>query len=121
MAKAKITIPEDILNNYDKLIAMVPEIVRRGATCPYTSLNGNMFTSLTKDGRLGIRLSKEDMNEFIENYNAILFVSYGATMKGYVEVPNDLLERTEELLPYLEKSFEHAKTLKAKATTKKKK
>jgi hypothetical protein len=30
---------------YEKLVATVPGLARRGAANPYTSLNGNMFTA----------------------------------------------------------------------------
>jgi len=44
MASAKKPdIPADKLGLYEKLIATVPEIERKGAANPYTSLNGHMF------------------------------------------------------------------------------
>jgi hypothetical protein len=42
---------------YDKLIATIPEIERKGDANPYTSLNGNMFT-LLHQSKLAIRLPK---------------------------------------------------------------
>jgi hypothetical protein len=44
--KKKTAIPNDKVAMYDKLIATIPEIKRKGAANPYTSLNGNMFTLL---------------------------------------------------------------------------
>jgi len=41
-------------------------------------------------------------------------------MKEYVAVPEALLGNTNELSKYLDISYEYAKTLKAKPTTKKK-
>jgi tRNA 2-selenouridine synthase SelU len=49
-----------------------------------------------------------------------LFEAYGTVMKEYVAVPNDLLAKTKELQKYLELSYEYAKTLRPKPTTKKK-
>ena len=40
-------------------------------------------------------------------------------MKEYVAVPAELLARTPELAPYLAKSYEYAKSLKPKSTTRK--
>ena len=40
--------PSDREALYDKLIATIPEIERKGDANPYTSLNGNMFTLLHK-------------------------------------------------------------------------
>jgi hypothetical protein len=44
MPAAKKITPNEAL--YDKLIATIPEIERKGDANPYTSLNGNMFTLL---------------------------------------------------------------------------
>ena len=41
-------------------------------------------------------------------------------MQEYVAVPDNLLQKTQELKKYLELSYEYAKTLKPKPTTKKK-
>jgi TfoX/Sxy family transcriptional regulator of competence genes len=104
---------------YDKLIATRPEIERKGDDNPYTSLNGNMFTLLYQ-GRLAIRLPEGEREKFLKKYKTNLFEAYGTVMKEYVAVPDSLLEKTRELTKYLDLSYEYAKTLKAKPTTKKK-
>lgn len=111
--------PPEIVALYDKLIATVPEIERKGDTNPYTSLNGNMFTLLHPPGRLAIRLPEEEREKFLKKYKTKLFEAYGCVMKEYVAVPDDLLKKTKELKRYLELSYEYAKTLKAKPTKKK--
>jgi TfoX/Sxy family transcriptional regulator of competence genes len=78
-----------------------------------------MFTYLSKTGSLGIRLSKEEREAFLEKYNTTLYESYGAIMKEYVTVPDELLQKTEELKGYLDLSYEYVKTLKPKPTKKK--
>jgi hypothetical protein len=40
----KSAIPPDKLALSEKLIATIPEIERKGAVHPYTSVNGHMFT-----------------------------------------------------------------------------
>jgi len=40
-------------------------------------------------------------------------------MREYVAVPDSLLQNTKELAKYLDLSYEYAKTLKPKATKKK--
>jgi hypothetical protein len=110
---------EEKLEMYDRLIATNPNIERKGATMPYTSLNGHMFTYFSKSNSLGIRLPREEREAFLEKYDTILLESYGAIMKEYVTVPEDLLANTEELRPYLDISFEYVKTLKPKPTKKK--
>ena len=121
MATKKTYPPQDKIDLYDKLIASIPEIERKGDTVPYTSLNGNMFTQMNKTGSVGLRMSKEDREKFMGKYNTELFVTYNTVMKEYVCVPDDLLKRTKELKKYLAQSLEYAKTLKPKPTTKMKK
>jgi TfoX/Sxy family transcriptional regulator of competence genes len=104
---------------YDKLIATNPEIERKGDANLYTSLNGNMFTLLHQQ-RLAIRLPEDEREKFLKKYKTTLFESYGTIMKEYVAVPDSLLEKTQELRKYLDLSYEYAKTLKPKPTTKKK-
>jgi TfoX/Sxy family transcriptional regulator of competence genes len=103
---------------YDKLIATNPKIERKGDANPYTSLNGNMFT-LLHQSRLAIRLPEDEREKFLKKYKTNLFEAYGTVMKEYVAVPEDVLENTKELKKYLDLSYEYAKTLKPKATTKK--
>jgi hypothetical protein len=104
---------------YDKLIATHPEIERKGAANPYTSLNGNMFTLLHGSRRLAIRLQEDKRKEFLKKHKTTLFEAYGTVMKEYVAVPEALLKNTRELQKYLELSYEYVKTLKPKATKKK--
>jgi hypothetical protein len=79
---------------------------------PYTSVNGHMFTILSKSGSLGMRLPKDDREAFLEKYHTTLYESYGAIMKKYVTVPDELLENTAALKPYLELSYAYVKSLK---------
>jgi len=118
MAKKKVDIPQEKLEAYDRLIASNPDIERKGVTNPYTSANGHMFSHLSKTGTMGLRLPKEEREAFLEQYNTVLYESYGAVMKEYVAVPDDLLQNTTELRSYLDLSFAYVKSLKPKATTK---
>ena len=104
---------------YDKLIATLPEIERKGAANPYTSLNGNMFTLLQDSRSLAIRLPQDKREEFLKKYKTTLFKAYGVVMKEYVAVPDELLKNTKELQKYLEFSYDYVKTLKPKPTKKK--
>ena len=111
--------PQEKIDLFDRLIATNPEIIRKGVTNPYTSVNGHMFTHLSKTGTLGIRLPKEERDAFLEKYNTTLYKSYGAIMKEYVAVPDELLENTVELKEYLNISHAYTKSLKPKPTKKK--
>ena len=61
--KKKNDIPPEKLALYEKLIATNPRIERKGATNPYTSLNGHMFTHMDPSGSLGIRPSERGNRE----------------------------------------------------------
>jgi len=108
------------LELYEKLVATNPDIKRKGKTMPYTSLNGHMFSFLAKEGKMSLRLPAGDRQEFIEKYESELSEQYGAVMKEYVVVPDDLLENTDVLKEYFEVSYTYVGTLKPKPTKKKK-
>lgn len=119
MSKSSNLPPQDKIDLYDRLIETNPNIERKGVSMLYTSVNGHMFTYLSKTGSLGIRLPKEEREDFLEKYNTTLYESHGAIMKEYATVPDKLLQNTEELKRYLDLSYEYVKTLKPKPTQKK--
>lgn len=116
-AKKVADISTNKLAVYEKIIACSPEVERKGDTIPYTSLNGNMFSLLGKDGSLGFRLSREDRENFIKKYPSAILVQYGVVMKEYVKIPDSLLSNTKELKKYFDLSYEYAKSLKPKPTS----
>ena len=73
-----------------------------------------MFTILSADGTLGMRLAGPDRDAFLATYGTGLYQAHGTVMKEYVAVPARLLARTAELAPYLAKSYDYAKSLKPK-------
>lgn len=79
-----------------------------------------MFTLLSPSGVMALRLPEDERNRFLEKHKTRLFEAYGAVMKEYVAVPDELLRNTKAMQKYLERSYEFAKTLKPKATTRKK-
>lgn len=105
---------------YERLVATNPKVELKGDTNGYTSLNGNMFTLLHSSGRLAIRLPEEEREKFLKRYKTTLFEAYRAVMREYVAVPDELPKKTTELKKYFDLSYEYAKTLKPKPTTKKK-
>ncbi|UTW63669.1 hypothetical protein KFE98_05855 [bacterium SCSIO 12741] len=116
----KTTIPEDKLKAYDELIASFPDIERKGATMPYTSLNGHMFSFLDKEGTMSIRLSKDVLADFLQKHNTELSVQHGRIMKEYAVVPDGLLQNQEEMKAVIQSSYDYIATLKPKPTKKKK-
>ena len=112
--KEKSNVPPDKLEAYKKLIESNPKIELKGATIPYTSFNGHMFSYFEKDGTFGLRLPDKVRDEFLKKYKTTLFVSYGIIKKEYVLVPDKLLKNTKEFKPYFDISFEYVKSLKTK-------
>ena len=106
---------------YDRLVAAHPGAARKGDTIPYTSLNGHMYSYFSKDGFLALRLPAGARNEFLEKYQTTLVTAYGIVQKEYVTVPDSLLEKTGELRPYFDLSYEYAASLKPKPAKNKKK
>jgi hypothetical protein len=107
MASAKKTqIPPEVLARYEKLVATNPSVERKGATHPYTSLNGHMFTCLHPPGVLAMRLPENEREKFLKKYKTKLFESYRAVQKEYVMVPGSLLKNTRELEKYFAMSYE---------------
>jgi hypothetical protein len=108
----------DKLELYEKLVATLPEVSRKGATMPYTSLNGHMFSYLSKTGTLALRLPEEAREAFLKKYKTTLCKQYGIVQKEYVEVPAALLKKTAELKKYFALSFAYVSSLKPKPTKK---
>jgi len=109
---------EEGLILYEKLVATNKKIERKGATMPYTSFNGHMFSFLSKDGTVALRLPDEVTEAFIKKYKTKPFEAYGKPLKEYVLVPEKLLKDTKGLKLYFNKGFEYVKSLKPKASKK---
>ena len=56
-AKKKPNVPEGALILYEKLVATNPLIEGKGASIPYTSLNGHMFSYLNSSGQMALMLA----------------------------------------------------------------
>ena len=116
----KSPIPAEKVALYEKAVATLPGVERKGADNAYTSLNGNMFSLLSAvTESMALRLPNEEREAFLKKYKSKLFEAYGAVMKEYVTVPDALLKNTKELQKYMVLSYEYAKTLKPKASKKK--
>jgi len=108
------------LELYEKLVATDPRVERKGATVLYTSLNGNMLSYLSKEGKLALRLPPEEREAFLKQYNVRLCQAYGRVPPEYVEVPDSLLSSTRELKKFFDCSYAYAGSLKPKPTTRSK-
>ncbi len=121
MAKSKPEAPAEKVALYEKVVATLPEVERKGATIPYTSVNGHMFSYVAKDGMVGLRLPEEERDAFLKKYNTKLCEQYGIVQKEYVVVPDALLKKTAELKKYFAMGYAYVSSLKPKPTTRKKK
>ena len=59
-------ISDETLRLYEELVATRPELERKGKTMPFTSVNGHMFSFLTPDGTLALRLPQAERDAFLE-------------------------------------------------------
>jgi hypothetical protein len=123
MAKSKPPLaPPDRVALYDKVLAAArPAIERLGAGTPYTSLGGHMYSFLSQDGVLALRLPGPARERFLRQFSAQLFVGpHGKPMAEFIATPAALLEDTDALRPWLEQSRAYVAGQKPKPTTRKK-
>ncbi|MCJ7717841.1 MAG: hypothetical protein MUO54_15155 [Anaerolineales bacterium] len=117
MTKQTSNNSEDNLILYQKLVATNPDVKRKGKTNSYTSLNGHMF-SISKEGKLALRLPKVEREQFLVEHNTEICVQYGRVMKEYVIVPDELLQQTNLLKKHFTLSYDYIGLLKPKPTKK---
>lgn len=116
--KEKNNISAEKLALYNKLIATIPNLERKGATMPYTSLNGHMFSFFAKDGTFALRLPEDLKEEFLKKYKTTLHEAYGTILKEYAVVSEKLLKDIKELKKYFKISYEYVNILKPKTQKK---
>ena len=102
------------LELYDVFVSECSRFERKGKTMPYTSANGYMFSLLNKAGEFGIRFSKEVQQKYLEKYNTTVYKSYGAVMKGYILIPEQVLKDKDLMVTLLNESYEYVMTLTPK-------
>jgi len=118
MSKAT-DIPAAKLAAYEKLVATHPDVERKGAAMPYTSQGGHMFSFMTKEGNLALRLPPDELEAFLKKYKTKQCEQHGRVMKEYAAVPARLLSKTKELKQYFAASFDYVDSLKPKPSRKK--
>ena len=112
--------PGEALAHYEAVVETAQgEAVIKGAKNPYTSHNGHMFSFLTPDGTMALRLSEELGEQFQAEYESGPVMQYGSVMRGYVSVPTELLAAPAELAPWFDRSWEWIGSLPPKPTKKK--
>jgi hypothetical protein len=108
--------PPERLEHYERVVATIDAVERKGATMPYTSRNGHMFSFLDPTGSVALRLSAGDRDAFLAKYGTTLVEQHGRVMQEFVVVPDALLERTDELAGWFARSHNWIGTLKPKST-----
>jgi hypothetical protein len=56
----------------EKLVATNPNVEPKGAAVPYTSLNGHLFSDLSNEGKLALRLPVAEREAFLKNYMEVV-------------------------------------------------
>ena len=110
----------EIRDVYDQLINSFTEVELKGKTMHYTSMNGNMFSFVSKDGEMGFRMTEEDKSHYIINAGAREMLQHNRVMNGYIQVTETMISNPEKLNEIFVKSIAFAKTLKPKTTKKRK-
>ena len=105
---------EKKLELYDEAVEKCPRFDRKGKTMPYTSANGHMFSLLNKAGELGVRFPKDIQQQYIEDLATTTFVSYGATLRGYVLMPVHICSDIDQLAKYLNEGYDYVMSLEPK-------
>ena len=80
-----------------------------------------MFSYMSKEGKLALRLPPDQREAFLKTYNAKLCEAYGVVQPEYVEVPASLLSSTREFKKFFDASYSYVASLKPKRTARKKK
>lgn len=106
---------------YYALIAKAPGVEVKGAKNKYTSVNGNMFSFLTQEGKIAFRLSDDDRDAFLKKHPDSVCIQYNTVMKHYVEVPDSIVNNKAQLKRLFAKCCKHSFALKPKPTVRKKK
>ena len=107
--------PPEALEAYTSVVAASDgDVAVKGAKNPYTSRNGHMFSFLTAEGTMALRLSEEMTAAFRSSYQSGDVTQYNSTMRGYSSVPAELLADTDTLAGWFDRSCDWIGTLPPK-------
>src|SRR5438128_12506894 len=96
MPKPIAAAPAATVALYEKLVATIPSVERKGATIPYTAHGGNMFSMLSKQGFVALRLPEPERSAFLKKYKTKLHEEDGNVRPEYFVVPQALLAKTSK-------------------------
>jgi len=104
------------LTRYEEIVGEYPGLKVKGAANKYTSMNGNMFSALQKDGMLTLRLSEAEKADYNAANGTDDVISHGAVLRGYVYVTPEIWSDDAKLRALFKQCVAHAETLKPKPT-----
>lgn len=107
---------EAVLDCYKRAVAQHEDIKIKGAKTSYTAINGNMFSFIDDQARICLRFSESRKMELNIAYGSSDVLQYGAVMRGYVALSDDVIVDDTAFGKLFSESLEFAKTLKPKAT-----
>ncbi len=90
----------------------------KGKANPYTSMNGNIFSFLSKEGEICLRLSKDNQTAYWQAHGREPVTQYGSVMQGYVALSDDVLKDTDLSARWFDQCLADARALPAKPTKK---
>jgi len=105
---------EKIISQYTELVKKCERFELKGKNNLYTSANGHMFSSINKAGEVGFRFSKDVQERYFKLYSTSYFISYGAKMKGYILITEEMWQDLNKLATLLDESYDYVMSLKAK-------
>ncbi|AXT19755.1 hypothetical protein D7030_01185 [Flavobacteriaceae bacterium AU392] len=105
---------EEKLKTYNALVSKCSRFKRKGKTMPYTSANGYMFSLYNKTCEIGIRFSKEAQEKYMKEFDTTLYKSYGAIMKGYILITEEMLSDLGNVAKLLDESYDYVMFLEPK-------
>ncbi|MDE1466798.1 hypothetical protein [Aurantiacibacter sp. D1-12] len=109
---------DEALAIYERVVADYPDLKVKGKANRYTSMNGNMFSFLDKNGELKLRFSEAEKKAYNETYGTGDVIQHNSVMRGYIGVTPAIMADEETLKKLFASCVAHAKTLKPKATKK---
>ena len=101
------------------MTAQYPDLQVKGKANRYTSMNGNMFSFLDKEGGLNLRLSEAEKAAYNEANGTGDVIQHNSVMRGYVKATRAIFGDAVRLEGLFAQSYDYARTLKPKATSKK--
>jgi hypothetical protein len=100
----------------ERLAGGYDDLKVKGKKTPYLAMNGNMFAFVDDTGGICLRFDEPTRVQLADAFGTGEVVQYGAVMRGYVAIPDELAGEGTRLSELFSQSVTHARTLKPKPT-----